>query len=476
MTTQEIVSKLWNLCNVLRDDGITYHQYVTELTYILFLKMAKETGAESQIPEAYRWDNVTSKSGIELKKFYKELLAHLGENCTGRVREIYQGASTNIDEPKNLEKIITTIDGLDWFSAREEGLGNLYEGLLEKNANEKKSGAGQYFTPRVLIDVMTKLVKPQPGERCNDPACGTFGFMISASQYVRSQTDDFFDLDADMAKFEREEAFTGCELVHDTHRLALMNAMLHDIDGKIVLGDTLSSVGMSMKDYDVVLTNPPFGTKKGGERATRDDFTFPTSNKQLNFLQHIYRSLKTNGKARAAVVLPDNVLFADGDGERIRLDLMDKCNLHTILRLPTGIFYAQGVKTNVLFFTRGKTDKHNTKEVWIYDLRNDMPSFGKTNPLKSEHFDDFVECYADGDLSKRKETYSEENPNGRWRKFTIEDILARDKTSLDITWMKVDTGTDDYTLAELLDKIKEKSNNIAKAVAELEALIGEVEE
>ena len=476
MTTQEIVSKLWNLCNVLRDDGITYHQYVTELTYILFLKMAKETGAESQIPEAYRWDNLTSKSGIELKKFYKELLAHLGENCTGRVREIYQGASTNIDEPKNLEKIITTIDGLDWFSAKEEGLGNLYEGLLEKNANEKKSGAGQYFTPRVLIDVMTKLVKPQPGERCNDPACGTFGFMISASQYVRSQTDDFFDLDADMAKFEREEAFTGCELVHDTHRLALMNAMLHDIDGKIILGDTLSSVGMSMKDYDVVLTNPPFGTKKGGERATRDDFTFPTSNKQLNFLQHIYRSLKTNGKARAAVVLPDNVLFADGDGERIRLDLMDKCNLHTILRLPTGIFYAQGVKTNVLFFTRGKTDKHNTKEVWIYDLRNDMPSFGKTNPLKSEHFDDFVECYADGDLSKRKETYSEENPNGRWRKFTIEDILARDKTSLDITWMKADSGTDDYTLAELLDIIKEKSNNIAKAVAELEALIGEVEE
>lgn len=476
MTTQEIVSKLWNLCNVLRDDGITYHQYVTELTYILFLKMAKETNAESQIPETYRWDNLISKSGIELKKFYKELLAHLGENCTGRVREIYQGASTNIDEPKNLEKIITTIDGLDWFSAREEGLGNLYEGLLEKNASEKKSGAGQYFTPRVLIDVMTKLIQPQPGERCNDPACGTFGFMISASQYVRSQTDDLYDLDADMAKFEREEAFTGCELVHDTHRLALMNAMLHDIDGKILLGDTLSSAGMSMKDYDVVLTNPPFGTKKGGERATRDDFTFPTSNKQLNFLQHIYRSLKTDGKARAAVVLPDNVLFADGDGERIRLDLMDKCNLHTILRLPTGIFYAQGVKTNVLFFTRGKKDKHNTKEVWIYDLRNDMPSFGKTNPLKSEHFDDFVECYSDGDLSKRKETYSEENPNGRWRKFTIEDILARDKTSLDITWMKTDSGTDDYTLAELLNMIKEKSNNIAKAVAELEQMIGEVEE
>ncbi len=476
MTTQEIVSKLWNLCNVLRDDGITYHQYVTELTYILFLKMAKETGAESQIPEEYRWDVLKAKSGVELKKFYKELLIHLGEKCIGRVREIYQGAATNIDEPKNLEKIITTIDGLDWFSAREEGLGNLYEGLLEKNANEKRSGAGQYFTPRVLIDVMTRLVKPQPGERCNDPACGTFGFMISASQYVRENTDDLFELDADTAKFERDEAFTGCELVHDTHRLALMNAMLHDIEGEIKLADTLSNVGKEMKGYDVVLTNPPFGTKKGGERATRDDFTFPTSNKQLNFLQHIYRSLNMNGKARAAVVLPDNVLFADGDGERIRKDLMEKCNLHTILRLPTGIFYAQGVKTNVLFFTRGKTDKGNTREVWIYDLRNEMPSFGKTNPLKKEDFDDFVNCYADGNLSARKETYSEKNPNGRWRKFTYEEILARDKTSLDITWMKSDSGADDYTLAELLEQIKEKSANIAKAVAELEALVGEVEE
>ncbi len=256
-----------------------------------------------------------------------------------------------------------TIDGLDWFSAREEGLGNLYEGLLEKNANEKKSGAGQYFTPRVLIDVMTRLVKPQAGERCNDPACGTFGFMIAAHRCVADQTDDFYDLDADVAEFERKEAFTGVELVHDTHRLALMNAMLHDIDGTITLGDTLSNIGKGMKGYDVVLTNPPFGTKKGGERATRDDFTFQTGNKQLNFLQHIYRSLKADGKARAAVVLPDNVLFADGEGEKIRVDLMDKCNLHTVLRLPTGIFYAQGVKTNVLFFTREKADKGSTREV-----------------------------------------------------------------------------------------------------------------
>lgn len=409
MTTQEIV---WNLCNVLRDDGITYHQYVTELTYILFLKMAKETGAESQIPAAYRWDQLTAKSGIELKKFYKELLTYLGENCTGRVREIYQGSATNIDEPKNLEKIITTIDGLDWYSAREEGLGNLYEGLLEKNANEKKSGAGQYFTPRALIDVMTRLMKPQPGERCNDPACGTFGFMIAAHRYVKEHTDDFYDLDADQAKFEREEAFTGCELVHDTHRLALMNAMLHDIDGQILLADTLSNQGKSLHDFDLVLTNPPFGTKKGGERATRDDFTFPTSNKQLNFLQHIYRSLKTNGKARAAVVLPDI------PSETIILgDLMDKCNLHTVLRLPTGIFYAQGVKTNVLFFTRGKTDKGNTSEVWIYDMRTNMPSFGKTTPLKQEHFDGFIAAYT----AKDRRSVNDE----RWNVFTRAEIEAK---------------------------------------------------
>ena len=476
MNNQEIVAKLWNLCNVLRDDGITYHQYVTELTYILFLKMCKETGTEGAIPEQYRWDKLLAKQGVELKKFYKELLEHLGESCTGRVREIYQGAQSNIDEPKNLEKIIQTIDQFDWYSAKEEGLGNLYEGLLEKNATEKKSGAGQYFTPRVLINVMTRLIAPQPGERCNDPACGTFGFMIAADRYVKDHTDDLFELPVDQQEFQRTQAFSGCELVHDTHRLALMNAMLHDISGPIYFGDTLSNFGKEMKGYDVVLTNPPFGTKKGGERATRDDFTFPTSNKQLNFLQHIYRSLNKTGKARAAVVLPDNVLFADGDGERIRRDLMEKCNLHTILRLPTGIFYAQGVKTNVLFFTRGREDKGNTREIWFYDLRSDMPSFGKTNPLKESYFDEFIECYKDGDLFSRTETYSAENPNGRWRKFTYEEILARDKTSLDITWMKSDSGTEDYTLSELLDQIKEKSANIAKAVAALEELIGEVDE
>lgn len=465
MNNQEIVAKLWNLCNVLRDDGITYHQYVTELTYILFLKMAKETGTEEQIPEAYRWDQLLKHQGVELKRFYKELLNYLGENTTGRVREIYAGASSNIDEPKNLEKIITSIDALDWYSAKEEGLGNLYEGLLEKNANEKKSGAGQYFTPRVLIDVMTQLVAPQPGERCNDPACGTFGFMIAADRYVKDHTDELFALSPEMQEFQRKEAFSGCELVHETHRLALMNAMLHDIEGPIMLGDTLSNIGKTMKDFDVVLTNPPFGTKKGGERATRDDFTYPTSNKQLNFLQHIYRSLKQDGKARAAVVLPDNVLFADGDGAAIRNDLMDKCNLHTILRLPTGIFYAQGVKTNVLFFTRGKTDKDNTKEVWFYDLRTNMPSFGKTNPLKHEHFDGFIKAYTAED---RRQVQDE-----RWSVFTREHIREKNN-SLDLGLIRDDSVLDYEDLPDPIESAEEVVAQLEEAIDLIQSVVNEL--
>lgn len=472
MTNQEIVAKLWNLCNVLRDDGITYHQYVTELTYILFLKMAKETEAEKNIPEEYRWDRLVEKDGLELKKFYERLLSDLGEKCTGRIQEIYSGARSNIEVPANLKKIITNIDELDWYSAKEEGLGNLYEGLLEKNASEKKSGAGQYFTPRVLIDVMTELIAPQPGERCNDPACGTFGFMIAADAYIKAHTDDLFSLEPEQQEFQKKEAFTGGELVHETHRLALMNAMLHDIEGKIYLCDTLSNQGKQMKDFDVVLTNPPFGTKKGGERVNRDDFTFQTSNKQLNFLQHIYRSLKADGKARAAVVLPDNVLFADGEGERIREDLMEKCNLHTVLRLPTGIFYAQGVKTNVLFFTRGQKDKDNTKEVWFYDMRTNMPSFGKTNPLKAEDFAGFKAAY----MAKDRKSIADE----RWSSYTYAQISEKGKNhSLDLGLIKDDSVLDYEDLPdpvesgeECIAKLEEAVDLLMSVVKELKSLEG----
>ena len=467
MTNNEIVAKLWNLCNVLRDDGITYHQYVTELTYILFLKMAKETGSEAGIPEGYRWDVLRIKEGIELKKYYEDLLRELGEECTGRIQEIYNGAQSNIEEPANLKKIITNIDGLDWYSAKEEGLGNLYEGLLEKNANEKKSGAGQYFTPRVLIDVMTELIAPQAGEKCNDPACGTFGFMIAADTYVKEHTNDLFDLDEEEQRFQKYEAFTGGELVHETHRLALMNAMLHDIEGKIYLCDTLSNQGKVMNGFDVVLTNPPFGTKKGGERATRDDFTYTTSNNQLNFLQHIYRSLNTDGNARAAVVLPDNVLFADGDGENIRKDLMDKCNLHTVLRLPTGIFYAQGVKTNVLFFTRGKSDQNNTSEVWFYDLRTNMPSFGKTNPLKAEHFDGFKKAYTASDRHAIEDE--------RWSVYTYDQISEKGKNhSLDLGLIRDDSVLDYNDLPDPIESGEECIAQLEEAVDLLQSVVKEL--
>lgn len=469
MTTREIVAKLWNLCNVLRDDGITYHQYVTELTYILFLKMAKEKGVEDGIPAAYRWDTLTNKSGIALKSHYKKALAELGENGRGRIREIYQDATSNIDEPKNIEKIIRSINELDWYSAKDEGFGDLYEGLLEKNAGEKKSGAGQYFTPRPLIDLMVRLMKPKAGELCNDPACGTFGFMIAADQWVRSETDDYFDLKPDEQKFQKEKAFTGCELVHDTHRLALMNAMLHGIESRIYLGDTLSSAGKNMKDYDLVLTNPPFGTKKGGERASRDDFTIQSSNKQLNFLQHIYRSLKPGG--RAAVVLPDNVLFADGEGQRVRNEFMDKCNLHTILRLPTGIFYSPGVKTNVLFFKRGKADKGNTKDVWFYDLRTNMPSFGKTSPLKREHFGNFEKAYK----AKSRDKVDDK----RWHNFSREEIAAKGD-SLDLGLIRDESVMEASELSdpiasgeECIAMLEEAADLMQAVVNELKTLTGE---
>ena len=485
MSTQDIVQKLWNLCNILRDDGITYHQYVTELTYILFLKMINETGTEAKLIKEvkadiekrlneaeeksghglsekeradiigalgkYSWDYLTSLEGLDLKKYYNALLSELGEAPLYEISRIYVKAVSSIDEPRNLKKIITEINKLDWYDAKTEGLGDLYEGLLQKNADEKKSGAGQYFTPRVLIDVMTELIDPQLGEKCFDPACGTFGFMIAAYR-IATKGKSFYDLSDNEVK-QIQDSFGGVELVPDAHRLALMNAYLHNVPANIECMDSLSSNAKKFKEFDVVLTNPPFGTKKGGERPTRDDISFQTSNKQLNFLQVIYRSLKADGNARCAVVMPDNVLFAGGDGTSVRRELMDFCNLHTILRLPTGIFYAQGVKTNVLFFTRGTSEKGNTKEIAFYDLRTNQEGFGKTRPLKKSDFEEFIAGY--NDPAKRT--------GERWSKFTREEI-EKHEDSLDLGLIR-DDSIKDY------DELPDPIESGEEAIAQLEEVV-----
>jgi type I restriction enzyme M protein len=474
MTTHDIVGKLWNLCNVLKDDGITYHQYVTELTYLLFLKMAKETGTEDQLPKNHRWDDLENLAAPDRLAFYKILLIHLGSDGSKLVQEIFANASSFIKKPATLSTLVSEIDKLDWYSARREGLGDLYEGLLEKNANEKKSGAGQYFTPRVLIDSMVAVMKPELKDIIQDPAAGTGGFLIAANHYLRLHTKPDSWTEAQQKKYHNS-TFYGMEHVQDTHRLALMNLMLHGIDGGIRYGDTLSPEGQALPKATLILTNPPFGTKKGGGLPSRDDFTYPTSNKQFAFLQHIYRGLKPGG--RAAVVLPDNVLFESNVGSDIRRDLMDKCNLHTILRLPTGIFYAQGVKTNVLFFTRGEKDKGNTKEVWVYDLRANMPQYGKRTQLTREHFAEFEAAFGDDPLAgakalaKRKDT----GEQGRFRKFTREQIAAR-SDSLDIAWLKDDSDTSADELPEPAVLAQEAMGELEAALDELRGILEELGE
>ena len=341
--TKDIVAKLWNLCNVLRDDGVTYSEYVTELTYLLFLKMMAETGGEERIPEPYRWAPLARREGLDQLTHYRRTLTSLGDPTTSSdptVRAIFTDAQTRLRKPANLKSLTTAIDGLDWFDARTEGLGDLYEGLLQKNAEDKKSGAGQYFTPRPLIDCLVRLTQPKLGEVIQDPAAGTGGFVVAAHARICAENDDLFGLPDGAATRQIRDCYHLAELVPDTHRLCLMNLMLHGIEGRATSMDTLSPDGASLPRADLILTNPPFGTKRGGGRPTRDDFsvTAETSNKQLAFVEHVVRSLKPGG--RAAVVVPDNVLFEDGVGRRLRTWLMDRCDLHTILRLPTGIFYA----------------------------------------------------------------------------------------------------------------------------------------
>lgn len=484
MSAEEIANKLWGLCNVLRDDGVTYHQYLNELTYILFLRLSEVKAFEKDIPAKYRWRKlVGTKDNKEFFDLYRDLLANISTVAKNpAITEIYTNASTTLRKPVNLRTLVTAIDAIDWFEDQErDKIATIYESLLERNAGEKKSGAGQYFTPRPLINVMVDLVAPKLGERWNDPAAGTFGFMIAANEYLRAK-HDYMMLPNTRREFQIKTAFSGCELVQDAHRLAIMNAKLHGLESDIRMDDTLSEAGKSMKNFDGVLANPPFGTKKGGERPSRDDFTYPTSNKQLNFLQHIYRSLHKRGGARTAVVLPDNVLFEDGDGQRIRRDLMEKCNLHTILRLPTGIFYAQGVKTNVLFFERGKTENGNTKQIWYYDLRTNMESLGKRNPLSRKHFAEFILAYTGGiSVDDVKEKYDgavnfkkrEKIKDPRWRSFTREALAAKND-SLDVGLIADESYSNNGADVEPIELAKAAKGEVEAIMKELDLIIKEL--
>lgn len=462
--TSDIVQKLWNLCKVLRQGGVTYHQYVNELTFLLFLKMAQETERESQLPEGLRWNDLVQRDGVEQLNFYRQLLLDLGAKGKGQVSAIFANATTVVTKPATLSSLVSALNGLDWYNAREEGFGDLYEGLLEKNATEVKRGAGQYFTPRPLIECMVSLMQPQAGELIQDPAVGTGGFLINADRHIKGKTDNLYNLPEKEQEFQRRKAFYGMEYVQDVHRLCLMNMLLHDLDPVIINDDTLGPAGARLEKADCILTNPPFGTSASGA-PSRGDFTFPTSNSQLAFLQHIYRGLKPKG--RAAVVLPDNVLFEDGVGQKIRADLMDKCNLHTVLRLPTGIFYAQGVKTNVLFFQRGEKDEKNTKDIWFFDLRTNMPNFGKRTPLTREHFADFEYCYGKdpNGISPRKD----QGERGRFRRFSREDIAKRNE-NLDITWLRDESSTHSDELPEPDVLAAQILEQLAIATSEMEAL------
>jgi type I restriction enzyme M protein len=497
MTQNDIVQKLWNLCDILRDDGINYSHYVTELVLLLFMKMENEqvlnqsVTYDHRLPEGCRWTDLKKKSGLNLLNDYKRILLALstGKDADGNtvvtdplILAIYNEAQTSLREPRHLEQLIKSLDQIDWFSAQQDGLGDLYEGLLEKNANETKSGAGQYFTPRPLIDSIVRCIKPEPGETIQDPAAGTAGFLIAADAYIKSRTDDLYDLPPKQQKEQRTKCYIGVELVPDTRRLALMNCLLHGMEGgpegAVLLGNALGQRGESLPLANIILSNPPFGTAKGGGQPTRA-FTHATSNKQLNFLQHIYNGLKPGG--RAAVVLPDNVLFEAGVGTDVRRDLMNKCNLHTILRLPTGIFYAQGVKTNVLFFTRGESDENNTKNVWVYDLRTNMPSFGKRTPFSDVHLKPFENVYGDkpdgssvrkeGEWSFTTEDTEHTEENSRWKCFSREWIRDTKGDSLDISWIKDSDSVDAANLPDPDLLAAEAMGELTEALRELDGLM-----
>ena len=467
-TEQALTKKVWNLATTLSGQGIGYTDYVTQLTYLLFLKMDAENEElfeeTSSIPEGYRWRNLIELDGLDLIKQYEKTLKILSEQ-DNLIGTIFTKAQNKIDKPVYLKKVISMIDEEQWLVMDGDVKGAIYEGILEKNGQDKKSGAGQYFTPRPLIQAMVDCIKPKIGETVCDPACGTGGFLLAAYDCMKQQSQD-----KDKREFLNNKALHGVDNTPLVVTLASMNLYLHGIGtdrSPIACEDSLEKELDTL--VNVILANPPFGTRPAGSvDINRPDFYVETKNNQLNFLQHMMLMLKTGG--RAAVVLPDNVLFEGGAGETIRKKLLSDFNLHTILRLPTGIFYAQGVKANVLFFTKGQP----TKDIWFYDYRTDVKHTLATNKLQRHHLDDFVACY---NANPRAETYNEDTArDGRWRKYTVEDIMARDKTSLDITWIKAGGEEEQFTLDELMTNITTQAANISKAVAELQKLMRGIKE
>lgn len=468
LTESALLKKVDGIANVLSSAGVGYTDYLTQLTYILFLKMDQEKGdlgLGSKIPEGYRWNDFCDLNGEDLVEKYEEILKELSK-ADGIIGTIFTKASNKIDRPSYLKKVIEMVSEQNWYMMGGDFKGALYESILEKNGLDKKSGAGQYFTPRPLIKAIVDCVDPKITETVADPACGTGGFLLNAYEHMKPQSREIAKQD-----FLKNHAFFGADNTSLVVTMASMNLYLHDIGvdkSPIVCRDSLIDKTDDM--FDVILANPPFGTRPQGSAdvsSNRPEFE-KTSDNQVNFLQHIMSIVKTGG--RVGIVLPDSVLADKGATARVREKLLKEFNLHTILRLPTGIFYAQGVKTNVLFFEKGKP----TKDIWIYDYRSGIKHTLVQNPLKRSDLDDFVKCYCVNHMEDRKETYSEDNPNGRWRKYRVSDL--KDEKRLDLKWIQAEDDAADLSLSDLLGMIKEKSDNIANAVAELEKLIGKVDE
>lgn len=465
MNAENIVQRIWNLCHILRGDGISYHEYISELTYLLFLKIAEENGTESLLPEGYRWRDLVGYKGSDLLSFYREMLTYLGGHAESEnIQKIYAFPTTVFSHSENLKAVIDGISRLDWHSLSVDGMGNIYEGLLSKNSQDARSGAGQYFTPRALVDSIVKLARPGLGDVIQDPATGSGGFLISADQQLRARVTPE-EYGRNPPKYE------GVEIEKATFRICLMNAFLHRLDARLILGDALTSDADLLSPADVILANPPFGAKAGSARKLRKDITYSSANKQLAFLQHIYLGLKPGG--RAAVVLPDNVLFEDGIGRKIRRELMDLCNLHTILRLPTGIFYSAGVKTNVLFFTRGVTDIGNTRTVWVYDMRHDGPRYGKKRPLNAKDFEPFEKAF--GLDPNGTAIRINEGEAGRWRSFDRQ-VIADRSDNLDIIWLGGSDPTTEDSVTELEEVAAAIMGHLRNALIEIQAVADELAE